>query len=194
MAKYIYKDNVTYDNIIELKGISQSYDGGKNWIIKDLDFIVEDKPNQGQFVVLLGMSGSGKSTLTKIMSGSYMPDKDGEIIRVGTHLLLNLGVGFSHELTARENIFVNGSTLGLKIKEIEKIFDDIIDFAEIKTIFQPLYDQLDHACLNHIDGLENPTSEVLAQWIWKQLKPDLPLLSQIEVCETCTSGCVYCGD
>ena len=70
----------------------------------------------------------------------------------------------------------------------------IIDFAEIKTIFQPLYDQLDHACLNHIDGLENPTSEVLAQWIWKQLKPDLPLLSQIEVCETCTSGCVYCGD
>ncbi|WP_154223362.1 6-carboxytetrahydropterin synthase QueD [Marinicella rhabdoformis] len=70
----------------------------------------------------------------------------------------------------------------------------IIDFADIKSIFQPLYDQLDHACLNHIEGLENPTSEVLAQWIWKQLKPDLPLLSQIEVCETCTSGCLYRGE
>lgn len=69
----------------------------------------------------------------------------------------------------------------------------IIDFADIKSIFKPLYDQLDHACLNHIAGLENPTSEVLAQWIWKQLKPELPLLSQIEVCETCTSGCVYRG-
>ena len=69
----------------------------------------------------------------------------------------------------------------------------IIDFGDIKAIFQPLYDRLDHACLNHIDGLENPTSEVLSQWIWKQLKPKLPLLSQIEVCETCTSGCVYRG-
>ncbi len=69
----------------------------------------------------------------------------------------------------------------------------IIDFGDIKSIFQPLYDQLDHSCLNHIEGLDNPTSEVLSQWIWKQLKPKLPLLSQIEVCETCTSGCVYRG-
>ena len=60
MAQYQHSDQVALDNIIQLKGISQSYDGGKNWIMDDLDFIIEDKPNQGQFSVILGMSGSGK--------------------------------------------------------------------------------------------------------------------------------------
>ena len=54
------------DNIIEMRGMGQSYDDGQNWIIKDLDFLVEDKPAQGQFIVILGMSGCGKSTLLKI--------------------------------------------------------------------------------------------------------------------------------
>lgn len=70
----------------------------------------------------------------------------------------------------------------------------IVDFAEIKAAFKPLFNRLDHACLNHIEGLENPTSENLAVWIWQQLKPKLPQLSQVEVCETCTSGCIYRGD
>ncbi len=61
------------DNIIQLKGIGQSYDGGQNWIIKDLDFIVEDKPDQGQFVVILGMSGSGKSTVLRYIAGLQEP-------------------------------------------------------------------------------------------------------------------------
>ncbi|MCX7554654.1 6-carboxytetrahydropterin synthase QueD [Marinicella sp. S1101] len=69
----------------------------------------------------------------------------------------------------------------------------IIDFAEIKAAFQPIYKQLDHHCLNEVAGLENPTSENLAIWIWQKLKPELPLLSEIEICETCTSGCVYRG-
>ncbi len=60
-------------NIIELRGISQSYDGGKNFIIKDLDFLVEDKPAQGQFVVILGMSGSGKSTILRYIAGLQKP-------------------------------------------------------------------------------------------------------------------------
>jgi 6-pyruvoyltetrahydropterin/6-carboxytetrahydropterin synthase len=68
-----------------------------------------------------------------------------------------------------------------------------MDFAEIKTAFQPLYDQLDHHYLNDIPGLENPTSEVLAVWIWERLKPVLPLLSAVVVRETCTSGCEYRG-
>jgi 6-pyruvoyltetrahydropterin/6-carboxytetrahydropterin synthase len=68
-----------------------------------------------------------------------------------------------------------------------------MDFAEIKTAFQPLYDQLDHHYLNDIPGLENPTSEVLAVWIWERLKPVLPLLSVVVVRETCTSGCEYRG-
>lgn len=70
----------------------------------------------------------------------------------------------------------------------------VIDFAEIKAAFKPIYQRLDHYYLNEIEGLENPTSEVLARWIWHELKPNLPLLSQIEVKETCTAGCVYRGE
>jgi 6-pyruvoyltetrahydropterin/6-carboxytetrahydropterin synthase len=69
----------------------------------------------------------------------------------------------------------------------------VMDFAEIKAAFAPLYAQLDHHYLNEIPGLENPTSERLAAWIWERLKPDLPLLDEIVVHETCTSGCRYRG-
>ncbi len=70
----------------------------------------------------------------------------------------------------------------------------IMDFADLKAAFEPIYKRLDHYYLNDIPGLENPTSEVLATWIWQQLKPNLPQLSKIEIKETCTSGCIYCGD
>lgn len=67
------------------------------------------------------------------------------------------------------------------------------DFADIGATFKPLYEQLDHHYLNDIPGLENPTSEILARWIWQRLKPVLPTLSAIVVRETCTTGCVYRG-
>ncbi len=67
------------------------------------------------------------------------------------------------------------------------------DFAELSCAMAPLLARLDHYYLNEIDGLDNPTSEVLAQWIWDHLRPALPDLSQIVVRETCTSGCVYRG-
>lgn len=70
----------------------------------------------------------------------------------------------------------------------------IQDFADLGEAFRPVYDQLDHYYLNEIPGLENPTSEILARWIWARLKPALPLLSKIVVRETCTSGCVYTGE
>ncbi|MFK5968802.1 MAG: 6-carboxytetrahydropterin synthase QueD [Candidatus Marithrix sp.] len=69
----------------------------------------------------------------------------------------------------------------------------VMDFADIKTVFKPLYEQLDHHYLNEINGLENPTSENLAAWIWQRLKPNLPILCQITIQETCTSGCIYKG-
>lgn len=69
----------------------------------------------------------------------------------------------------------------------------VIDFAEVKRIFKPLYEQLDHHYLNDIPGLENPTSENLAIWIWSQTKPLLPLLSEVVVHETCTAGSRYSG-
>jgi len=70
----------------------------------------------------------------------------------------------------------------------------IRDFAEVKAIFKPIYEQLDHNYLNDIPGLENPTSEVIAKWIWDQVKPLLPELSKVRIHETCTSGCEYYGD
>lgn len=78
--------------------------------------------------------------------------------------------------------------------EVDPHFGWIKDFAEIKEVFKPIYEQLDHHYLNDISGLENPTSENLAIWIWQQLKPLLPELSKISIKETCTSGCVYQGD
>ena len=69
----------------------------------------------------------------------------------------------------------------------------VMDFADIKAAFRPLYDQLDHHYLNEVEGLDNPTSERLAVWIWERLKPSLPLLSAVVVHETCTSGCRYEG-
>jgi 6-pyruvoyltetrahydropterin/6-carboxytetrahydropterin synthase len=69
----------------------------------------------------------------------------------------------------------------------------VMDFADVKAAFQPTYDRLDHHYLNEIPGLENPTSENLARWIWKEIKPSLPLLTKVTVHETCTSGCIYDG-
>lgn len=69
----------------------------------------------------------------------------------------------------------------------------IMDFADLKIAFKPIFDQLDHHYLNDIEGLDNPTSENLAIWIWDNLKTRLPELSKIEIFETCTSGCVYTG-
>jgi 6-pyruvoyltetrahydropterin/6-carboxytetrahydropterin synthase len=70
----------------------------------------------------------------------------------------------------------------------------VMDFADVKAAFAPLFDRLDHRYLNEVEGLENPTSENLARWIWRRLKPDLPPLAKIVIHETCTSGCTYRGE
>lgn len=68
------------------------------------------------------------------------------------------------------------------------------DFGDIKAVFKPYYEMLDHNYLNEIEGLENPTSEVIARWIWQKVRTQLPLLSKVVVRETCTCGCIYTGD
>ncbi|MBP2857125.1 6-carboxytetrahydropterin synthase QueD [Dickeya oryzae] len=77
--------------------------------------------------------------------------------------------------------------------EVDPYTGWVMDFAELKAAFKPTWERLDHHYLNEIPGLENPTSEVLARWIWQQLKPTLPLLSAVTVKETCTAGCIYRG-
>lgn len=77
--------------------------------------------------------------------------------------------------------------------EVDESVGWVCDFADLKAAFEPLHEQLDHRYLNEIPGLENPTSEVLARWIWQRLEPRLDGLSCIVVRETCTSGAVYRG-
>jgi 6-pyruvoyltetrahydropterin/6-carboxytetrahydropterin synthase len=69
----------------------------------------------------------------------------------------------------------------------------VMDYADMKVAFASVFERLDHNYLNDVPGLENPTSERLAMWIWDALKPTLTALSKIVVHETCTSGCVYSG-
>lgn len=69
----------------------------------------------------------------------------------------------------------------------------VMDFADLKTVVDPIVHRLDHYLLNEIPGLENPTSEILAIWIWNQVAPKLPLLVRVTIEETCTSRCHYGG-
>lgn len=69
----------------------------------------------------------------------------------------------------------------------------VMDFSDVKRVIDPIVKSIDHKMLNDIEGLENPTCERIAVWLWNKIKPDLPLLSKIELHETPTSGVVYKG-
>jgi 6-pyruvoyltetrahydropterin/6-carboxytetrahydropterin synthase len=77
--------------------------------------------------------------------------------------------------------------------EVDPAKGYLIDYGQIKELVDPVVKQLDHYYLNEMPGLSNPTSENLAQWLWQRLKPLLPMLSAINVYETCTSACEYSG-
>jgi 6-pyruvoyltetrahydropterin/6-carboxytetrahydropterin synthase len=69
----------------------------------------------------------------------------------------------------------------------------LLDFGDLHKIWEPTYDAVDHRYLNEVPGLENPTSEVLAKWLWDRLKPVLPMLDQVTLYETCDARCEYRG-
>lgn len=87
---------------------------------------------KGEFFGIVGANGSGKSTLLHLMSGAYKPDNGGTATMNGSFIGLSLGLGFNGELTARENVFVNASVLGMPNKRIKKKFNKIIEFAELE--------------------------------------------------------------
>jgi len=95
--------------------------------LSDINFDV----NKGEFIGVVGRNGSGKSTLLKLLIGSYKPDKGSDIQINGRIIRLALGMGFDSNLSARDNIYINCSILGLSFKRIKEIFDDIIDFSEL---------------------------------------------------------------
>lgn len=97
-------------------------------VLKGLNFEIK----QGEFIGIVGRNGSGKSTLLKILAGIYYPEK-GDITINGTLVpFIELGVGFNPELTGRENVYLNGALLGFSNQEMDAMYDDIWDFAELK--------------------------------------------------------------
>lgn len=104
-----------------IKGYKEQY------VLKDISFDVEE----GDFFGILGRNGSGKSTLLKIISQIYVPEKGSVTVNGKLVSFIELGVGFNPELTGRENVYMNGALLGFTPKEIDAMYDDIVDFAEL---------------------------------------------------------------
>ncbi len=78
--------------------------------------------------------------------------------------------------------------------EVDETSGFLIDYREIYRVVKPLIDQLDHRHLNDVPGLEKPTTEIIARWLWQQLKPSLPILNSISISETPFTRCTYRGD
>ncbi|HEM5998348.1 TPA: ABC transporter ATP-binding protein [Streptococcus suis] len=97
-------------------------------VLKDISFEVE----KGDFFGILGRNGSGKSTLLKIISQIYVPEKGSVTVDGKLVSFIELGVGFNPELTGRENVYLNGALLGFSKEEIDAMYDDIVDFAELR--------------------------------------------------------------
>lgn len=97
-------------------------------VLRGINFEIK----KGEFVGIIGRNGSGKSTLLKILAGIYYPEK-GEVTVNGSLVpFIELGVGFNPELTGRENVYMNGALLGFSNDEMDAMYDDIWDFAELK--------------------------------------------------------------
>lgn len=98
------------------------------WALKDVSFTV----NKGEVIGLIGSNGAGKSTLLKVVSGVMKPTKGKVIVNGVISPMIELGAGFDAELTARENIYLNGSILGYSKEFLDEKFDEIVEFSELK--------------------------------------------------------------
>lgn len=99
----------------------------KQKILEDITFSVK----KGESIALLGHNGAGKSTMLKILSGIYKPTKGTVKVKGKVAPLLNLGAGFDHEASAKENVYLNGAILGYSNKELHKKYEEIVEFAEL---------------------------------------------------------------
>jgi ABC-2 type transport system ATP-binding protein len=96
-------------------------------VLRDISFTVE----KGDFFGIVGRNGSGKSTLLKLISNIYNPDSGSVAINGSLVSFIELGVGFNPELTGRENVYLNGALLGFSTEEVDAMYDDVVDFAEL---------------------------------------------------------------
>jgi lipopolysaccharide transport system ATP-binding protein len=143
-----------------------SLDVGGFWALKDVSFDVK----QGEVVGIIGRNGAGKSTLLKILSRITAPTEGSVELNGRVGSLLEVGTGFHPEMTGRENIFLNGSILGMKKTEIEEKFDEIVKFAEVEKFLDTpvkryssgMYVRLAFAVAAHLEPEILVVDEVLA--------------------------------
>lgn len=112
-------------------------------VLKDISFEV----HQGDFFGIVGRNGSGKSTLLKIISGIYVPESGSVDVHGKLVPFIELGVGFNPELTGRENVYLNGALLGFSRDEIDAMYDDIVEFAELEQF-------MDQKLKNYSSGMQ----------------------------------------
>ena len=123
-----------------LKGI-RGYKEQK--VLRGISFDIK----KGEFVGIVGRNGSGKSTLLKVLSGIYYPEKGSVEVNGALIPFIELGVGFNPELTGRENVYLNGALLGFSNEEMDAMYDEIVDFAELR-------DFMDQKLKNFSSGMQ----------------------------------------
>lgn len=147
----VYKDfMLPHEKINSVKGIVTSITKGNPWKVKETQHTLKDinfEIKKGEFFGVVGRNGSGKSTLLKILANIYQPTK-GKVYTNGKLVpFIELGVGFNPELTGRENVYLNGAMLGFSDNQIDKMYDDIVEFAELKRF-------MDQKLKNYSSGMQ----------------------------------------
>ena len=134
------------------------------YALRDVSLKVE----KGEFYGLIGLNGSGKSTLLKVIAGVYKPSMGSVTVNGSIAPLIELGAGFDMDLTARENIYLNGTVLGLTPKNIDSKFDEIVEFSELR-------DFLDVPLKNYSSGMVSRIAFSIATIT----KPDILIADEI---------------
>ena len=111
-----------------IKTLKKQISYNEFWALNDISFSLE----KGDSLGLIGLNGSGKSTMLKIIAGVLKPTKGNVIVRGNVAPLIELGAGFDYDLTAGENIYLNGAILGYSKEQMNEYYDDIVEFSELK--------------------------------------------------------------
>jgi lipopolysaccharide transport system ATP-binding protein len=148
----------------DLKDSQSDVDSDIIWALKNISFDVK----QGEIVGIIGLNGSGKSTLLKILSKITEPTSGYAEISGKVSSLLEVGTGFHQELTGRENIYLNGSILGMKKKEIDRKFDEIVDFSGVEKF-------IDTPVKRYSSGMRVRLAFAVAA----QLEPEIVLIDEV---------------
>ena len=133
-------------------------------VLRDINFEVR----QGDFFGIVGRNGSGKSTLLKIISQIYTPEQGSVTVKGKLVPFIELGVGFNPELTGRENVYLNGALLGFTRTQIDAMYDDIVEFAELE-------DFMDQKLKNYSSGMKARLGFSIATVV----RPDILILDEV---------------